>query len=68
MCVLYDRAILRYTDNSERGGIVSPKIGGSSMNETAKKYIDLFRQVYAASSSRRCVKFCPLNAVDRLHL
>ena len=42
------------------------------MNETAKKYISLFRQVKIAVTAHclqcgRCVEFCPVNAVDRLH-
>ena len=52
MCLLYDNGILRYTDCNERGGIVSPEIGGSPhMNEIAKKYVNLFRQVKIATAA-----------------
>ena len=52
------------------------------MNETARKYIDLFRQVKIATAATvdaqghpqahclqcgRCVEFCPAGAIDRLH-
>jgi len=57
------------------------------MNKTAKKYVDLFRQVKVATAATvdaqghpqariinvlnypisRCVEFCPVDAVNRLH-